>query len=233
MSNILEELSEKYNPSKRKHDYIKHYWRHFGDIRFKVKKVCEIGLQRDSSLKMWEEFFPSSMIYGIDIDPQCKEFEGDRRKVYIGDQSDIDFLDYFLADIGGGIDIVVDDGSHDPRHQLTSFAKLFPSVSEHGIYVIEDTGGVVGDINQVTINAMKGLVDCIMYWPKGVHSANWEHIYKFPPEATWLDRHIVGMAFYRWIVFIMKGNNPGDNPFLHPPSHGDEIYCDEDVPDPL
>lgn len=38
----------------------------------------------------------------------------------------------------------------------------------------------------------------------------------FGPEATWADRNIIGVAFYRWIVFVMRGHNPGDNPYLGP-----------------
>jgi len=38
----------------------------------------------------------------------------------------------------GGWDIIIDDGSHIPRHQLVSFSALFPFVRPGGVYVIED-----------------------------------------------------------------------------------------------
>jgi hypothetical protein len=38
----------------------------------------------------------------------------------------------------GGIDIVIDDGSHVGRHQIASFEFLYPRLSERGIYVCED-----------------------------------------------------------------------------------------------
>ena len=34
---------------------------------------------------------------------------------------------------------------------------------------------------------------------------------------------LLGVAFYRWIVFVMRGNNPADTPYLtpDPPVRGD------------
>src|SRR2546422_11542363 len=90
-NNLLNELGEKYQPSKRGHDYLIYYWMHFRDIRFDVKKVLEIGLQTDRSIRMWEEFFPNATIYGMDTDSKCKQFEGGGRKFLIGIQSDSDF----------------------------------------------------------------------------------------------------------------------------------------------
>ena len=40
--------------------------------------------------------------------------------------------------VDGGWDIVIDDGSHLPRHQLVSFCALFPFVRPGGLYIIED-----------------------------------------------------------------------------------------------
>src|SRR6476659_5205173 len=46
-ANPLEILGEQYQPSKRELDYLRHYWRHLGDVRHEIKKVCEIGVQTD------------------------------------------------------------------------------------------------------------------------------------------------------------------------------------------
>jgi hypothetical protein len=215
-NNILDELGEKYRPSKRTHNYLPYYWMHFRDIRLDVKKVIEIGVQTDHSIRMWEEFFPNATIYGLDIDPKCKQFEGGRRKILIGDQSDSGFCRQVIQETGGGIDIILDDGSHRIEHQLKSFSAFFPALTDHGIYVVEDTGGVVGDQELVTVNALKGLVDNIMYWPKAFDPVDWPYLADFPDDANWIDRNVIGVAFYRWIVFVMRGKNPQDNPYLKP-----------------
>jgi hypothetical protein len=214
--NALDQLGEKYRPTKRRHNYLPYYWMHFRDIRFAVKNVLEIGIQTDRSIRMWEEFFPHATIYGIDIDPECRQFEGGRRRMFVGDQSDPDFLRRGVEDSGGAFDIVIDDGSHRVEHQLKSFDLLFPAMSDHGIYVVEDTGGCVGDPELATVNSLKALVDSIMYWPTGFQPSDWMYLSEFPDEARWIDENVIGIAFYRWIVFIMRGKNPGDNPFLAP-----------------
>jgi hypothetical protein len=211
--NPLEKLGVKYAPTKQQHDYLVYYWLHFRDIRDQVRNVLEIGVQTDRSMRMWEEFFPNATIHGIDIDPQCKQFEGNRRRVHIGDQGDAAFLRRVVAHADAPFDIVIDDGSHRVEHQLTSFEVLFPALSEHGIYVVEDTGGVVADYNLRTVNALKTLVNHIMYWPAALDPGDWPKLTTFPEGATWIDRHVIGIAFYRYIVFILRGRNPDDNPF--------------------
>lgn len=211
--NVLEELGKKYLPTKRTNNYLVYYWMHLRDIRLQVRNVLEIGVQRGHSIRMWEEFFPRAAIYGLDIDPKCKQVEGGRRKILIGDQSDPAFLSSVVKQVGC-FDVIIDDGSHKVAHQLKSFEVLFPSLSDHGIYALEDVGGGVGDFNLRTVNALKTLVDKIMYWPSDLHPREWRHLSRFAEGVGWLEQNIIGISFYRWIVFIMRGNNPGDNPFL-------------------
>ena len=210
--NPLVEIGARFQPTKRNHNYLPHYWMHFRDIRNRVQKVLEIGVQTDRSLRMWEEFFPNATIYGIDIDAACVQFAGARRKILIGDQGDPAFLQTVINRTGGSFDIVIDDGSHTMDDQLRSFEYLFPALTNHGVYVIEDVG--VGDTKQLTLNALKKIVDHINYWPEGTASADWPYISSFPESATWIDKHVIGIAFYRYIVFILKGRNPQDNPYL-------------------
>ena len=220
--NELERLGEKYRPTKRLHNYLPFYWLHFRDIRHAVKNVLEIGIQTDKSIRMWEEFFPNATIHGIDIEPGCKQFEGERRRMHVGDQSDRDFLARVVEAADDPFDIVIDDGSHRVEHQLTTFDCLFPTLSEHGIYVVEDTGGCVGDPELATVGTLATLVDSIQYWPINVRPSDWPRLSEFPDSATWADRNVIGIAFYRWIVFVMRGRNPQDNPHLRPPRNGDE-----------
>lgn len=212
--NLLSELGAKHQPSKRHHNYLIYYWKHFRDIRLSVTRVLEIGVQTDRSIRMWEEFFPNAIIFGADIDPKCKEYEGGRCKILIGDQGDRNFCRSLVDEAGGHFDIIIDDGSHIVEHQINSFNWLFPSLSEHGIYAMEDTGPVVGDENLKTVSSLRNLVDNIMYWPGGYQPKDWGYLSEFDEAASWADRNIIGVSFYRWIAFVMRGNNPGDNKFL-------------------
>ena len=76
-------------------------------------------------------------VLGIDIDPKCAEFDGRFSTVRIGSQDDAGFLKDVVREMGG-VDIVLDDGSHVASHQRASFETLFPLLSEGGLYIIED-----------------------------------------------------------------------------------------------
>ncbi len=210
--NLLEALGAKYAPSKRDHNYLVYYWMHFRDIRLDVRSVLEIGVGTGSSLCLWEEFFPNAVIHGIDVDPRCRTLEGERRRIFIGDQGDHRFLEQVITQASSAFDIIIDDGSHRPDDQLQAFECLFPAMSDHGVYAIEDTG--MGD-GLRTVNALKAVVDHVMYWPSGYPPRDWPYLSELPREAGWLARHVIGIAYYRWIVFVMRGRNPQDNPFLH------------------
>ncbi len=211
--NLLESLGEKYDPTKRFHNYLKHYSTHFQERRLEFKKVLEIGVQTDSSVKMWREYFPNAQIYGLDLDPACKAFEDDRISIFIGDQSDPDVLNNIIQQTGGGFDVVIDDGSHIQEHQIKTFNHLFPALDEFGIYVIED---VIEQDHAVTKTLMQLVLD-VNYWPPGFDSTrNEDYGKQFSAEATWTQHNVVGLAFYRYLIFLFRGRNPDGNPYYKP-----------------
>ena len=78
-------------------------------------------------------------MYGLD--EINKEFLNSKRiKTFVGSQNDKKFLINFGKKFGS-FDIIIDDGSHFVKHQLTSFNNLYKYLNENGIYVIEDLSG--------------------------------------------------------------------------------------------
>jgi len=103
-----------------------------------ILKILEIGVHHGGSLQMWRKYFGSvATIYGIDIDPRCKDFEEDGCHIRIGNQADPEFLRSIIDEMGS-IDIVIDDGSHINSHQLASFKALFKELNYGGLYIVED-----------------------------------------------------------------------------------------------
>lgn len=87
---------------------------------------------------MWRKYFgDDAIIYGIDINPSCAKFNGISGQVRIGSQDDSNFLESVIREMGG-VDIILDDGSHQMNHIIKSFKFLFPLLNENGIYMIED-----------------------------------------------------------------------------------------------
>jgi hypothetical protein len=118
--------------------YFPIYERHFRDFVYKPVTFIEIGCGRGGSLQMWKRYFgPHAHIVGIDILPECKEFEEDQIEIRIGAQQDRQFLENVIAEFGAP-DIVLDDGSHVMSHVIASFQFLYPRVAKNGVYMVED-----------------------------------------------------------------------------------------------
>jgi len=204
---LLYQLSLKYKPTKRRHDYLKRYNFHFYPIRKKVKKILEIGVDRGESLAMWEEYFPNAEIHGLDINSECMKFNQGRVKITIGDQSDQNFLDKFGRE-NNSFDIIIDDGSHMHDHIIKSFTSLYPYVNKDGYYVVED---VIN--NYDTTNFFTRYAYGINYYPTNQATVEEPGYKEFNLKNCEDIRDVVGLTFYRHLIFLKKGFNPEENPF--------------------
>jgi len=120
------------------HHYIPLYDRYFSSFRRRKIKFLEIGVSKGGSMQMWRKYFgEDATIYGIDIDPACERFNELAGQVRIGSQIDTAFLDSVVKEMGG-VDIILDDGSHRMSHIPITLKFLFPHLSSGGIYMIED-----------------------------------------------------------------------------------------------
>jgi 23S rRNA U2552 (ribose-2'-O)-methylase RlmE/FtsJ len=124
------------------HSYInKYYESALADYRTTANKILEIGINNGHSLYMWSEYFLNhTEIIGVDInefipppDLNCTIIKGDATQESTFDN---------IADL----DVIIDDGSHEFKHQMISFKILFPRLKPGGIYIIEDIKNI--DKNQ-------------------------------------------------------------------------------------
>ncbi len=158
----LDTLAEKYGLDKSIstgcHNYIPAYKKLFENIRLTINNLLEIGIgslengqmgglggpvsvnhgyKTGNSLKCWEEYFPNSKIYGIDIFEHL-ELNENRVQTFVANQNVEKDLQSVIDEIDAPLDIIIDDGSHEGAHQVFSFMFLHKFLSENGIYVIED-----------------------------------------------------------------------------------------------
>lgn len=118
--------------------YFEVYDRHFSKYRGKELVLVEIGVFQGGSLQMWKNYFGDKVkVYGIDINPNCKQVEEENISILIGSQSDREFLRTVKQTIPP-IDILIDDGGHTMRQQIVSFEELFDHVKPDGVYLCED-----------------------------------------------------------------------------------------------
>jgi len=101
-------------------------------------RILEIGVWQGGSLQLWRKFFgESAVIFGVDIEESCLQIPDPGGVVRIGSQTDSDFLAKVVQEMGG-VDIVIDDGSHRCGDVIESFHTLFPLMSQGGYYFVED-----------------------------------------------------------------------------------------------
>jgi len=98
--------------------------------------MLEIGYGSGAGVNFWRAVFPGAFVYCFDRDSEGSE---DRVKVIKVDQSDPDSLRQGVGQIEHPIDLIIDDGSHHPSHQLLTFSCLFQDLlRDNGVYAIED-----------------------------------------------------------------------------------------------
>jgi hypothetical protein len=100
-------------------------------------RLLEIGLDRLGSVRLWQRYFAEGLrLHGIDRDEKAPDSANTRfHKVDQGSAVD---LQRFAASVGTSFDIILDDGSHVPGHQILSLATLWPLLVPGGVYIIED-----------------------------------------------------------------------------------------------
>lgn len=180
--------------------YFEIYERHFERFRGRPITLVEIGVFQGGSLQMWRDYFgPQAQIVGVDINPMVRRFEAPGTRIRIGDQADPAFLSRLAAELPA-IDILVDDGGHTMRQQITTFEVLYPKVSAEGVYLCEDLhtsywpeyGGGPG--RRTFIDVAKGLVDRL----NGFHGRDPER------PADDFTRSAHALHFYDSVLVIEK-----------------------------
>lgn len=200
----LAELAALHGTDKLAHGYLAHYEHHFASLRDRPVRLLEIGIGPGGSLSLWQDYFERGAIAGLDINDK-REFAAERIAVHRGDQSDAGLLRRIVAELGG-VDVVIDDGSHVNAHVLASFTALFPLLSDGGWYVIEDMhtsywsgfGGDHRDLDsgRTSASLVKSMIDGLnCHWIPG----------REPRER---DLAIAAVHCYPKIAFISKGANP-------------------------
>ena len=116
------------------------------DRRQGIRRVLEIGIgtpeamahvpdyRPGASLRMWRDYFPEAQIRGLDKNPDVA-FSECRIVALCFDQHNVAALDVH------GSDLIIDDGSHLPEHQIQSAKHLVPQLAPGGLYIIEDVNG--------------------------------------------------------------------------------------------
>lgn len=120
--------------------YLHQYDRLFCSLRNRPIRLLEIGIQNGGSLEVWGRYFSNARkLVGCDIDPLCLNLRYDdpRISVVMGDAT-TDETEQKIGAISDTWDFVIDDGSHQSHHIVSTFARFFPKIADGGMFVAED-----------------------------------------------------------------------------------------------
>ena len=212
---IQKDIEEKYNHSSELLEYfvnnkglIVHKWHHYIPIyndyfsNFKGKKVrfLEIGVGKGGSLKMWRKYFGNdAIIFGVDINPECKKFSTDTEQIRIGSQTNKIFLKEVIEEMGG-VDIILDDGSHHMEHIPETLKFLFPQLNYDGIYMIEDLHASYWKKYGGGYKNKNNFFNFIMDLTNDIH--HWYHSKKIKYEM--ISKDCTGIFIHDSIVVLKK-----------------------------
>lgn len=144
--------TDKYDEFTAGHTYLPHYEKLFNPYKERRINFLEIGVLAGESLKLWSKYFSNSHIFGIDLFE--REYDNiskktglsiDHVKDYLKDYNNISLFKansthtYEINNLNlPKLDIILDDGSHTPEHQCSTFNNFYPFLNEGGLYIIED-----------------------------------------------------------------------------------------------
>ena len=198
----VEELVHKW------HHYIPLYDRYFSARRGTAVRFLEIGVSKGGSLSMWRRYFGSdAVIFGVDIDEACRQYDGIDGQVRIGSQDDPTFLEKVILEMGG-VDIVLDDGSHIMRHVRETLEIVFPKVSPGGVYMIEDLHTAYWSKFGGGLNAKANFFNYVRELTDDMHG--WYHEGKVRHPK--ISESCTGIHLHDSICVLEKGQ-------VHPPTH--------------
>ena len=209
----LTNISLKYNTDKSTvHNYTNIYEKYLHPFRTNKINLLEIGIggyansdDGGGSLKMWKDYFINGQIIGIDIEKKSLNL-GDRIHIFQGSQDSKKDLNNILKKFDK-VDFIIDDGSHQNKHQIKSFELLFSYLNNGGYYFIEDTqssyilnyggDGFYLSNKKTAINYFKKLIDKINY--KEIENPFF--------KADYFCRNITEIHFYHNLIVIKKDKN--------------------------
>lgn len=183
-------------------------WIHYLDVYAKVLapyvgkpvRVLEIGVFHGGGLDQLRYLLgPDAELIGVDIGEESAAVCAGRFDVMIGDQTDPGFLSR-LIDEHGPFDVIIDDGGHSMRQQITAIENLFAAVNPGGVYIVEDTHTSYWEPYQ-------DYPTSFMEWVKArVDDLNRYHFSREADLPLWTTR-VTGIHLYDSMVVLDAGRH--------------------------
>ncbi len=176
--------------------------------RKSVKKILEIGIgghQHEyiggETLRGLKFFFKNAYIYAIDI--MEKSFLDSRSvKTLICNEGDKSKMSEISNQIGN-LDLIIDDGSHLPKNQISNFEIFFEKLNDGGVYIIEDLwySYLSGGGGDPKLSYQKNIVSYLSFY---IHNTQSDMLIKEEMEKIIKYKNIGRIFFLNEGIIIQK-----------------------------
>ena len=125
----------------------------FSSIKSKKINIAEIGIEKNSSTKIWRDYFDNSKIYA---------FEFDKKKIINAKKNRLKKTFYYETDVTKRekirdsfkrtkckFDIIIDDSTHIFEHQINIIKETYKFLKKDGILIIEDIYRYLKDYKEI------------------------------------------------------------------------------------
>jgi len=125
----------------------------FSSIKSKKINIAEIGIEKNSSTKIWRDYFDNSKIYA---------FEFDKKKIINAKKNRLKNTFYYETDVTKRekirdsfkrtkckFDIIIDDSTHIFEHQINIIKETYKFLKKDGILIIEDIYRYLKDYKEI------------------------------------------------------------------------------------
>lgn len=125
------------------HSYLPLYDTLLKSKKDTAKNVLEVGIFSGGSIKLWHDYFTNATVYGLDISPIDKIWDGikNNKRIVLHASTNAYDTNFFNANfLNKGIkcDFMLDDGPHSLESML-QFIRLYSQImTDDGILIIED-----------------------------------------------------------------------------------------------
>lgn len=197
--------------------YFNIYERHFQKFRDKEVNILEIGIYSGGSLEMWHHYFGDKCkVFGVDLEEECRVYEKENTKIFIGDQGSRPFWRDVKKEMPQ-LDILIDDGGHLPEQQMVTFEEMFSHINPGGVFLCEDIHWANNQFNMFTnglVNHLNGEINGITghYNEQGISGLN--------IKATPFQSEVMSICNYPFVTVIEK--NYINLKEFRAPKHGTE-----------
>lgn len=124
----------------------KQYWHRYLPIYLEeiekltnCRHILEFGVYKGDSIRWLCAQFPDAKIYGCDILPVKPEWpKSSNIEYFYVDQGNQESIQNLFKNIDKNLDLIIEDGSHLPKHQKNCLLEGLRYLSNGGLYILED-----------------------------------------------------------------------------------------------